>query len=92
MTLWSAIKYLKTTMVAINSIEKIMWIFFLIFSCSSLVVFLSISKISILKEVVKEVKAESALEYAAAIKPNKKNSAVVVPKFPCVARIGKSSS
>ena len=49
-----------------------MWIFFLVFSWSSSLFFLSISRISILNEVVKDVKAESALEYAAAIKPNKK--------------------
>ena len=30
------------------------------------------------KEVVKDVKAESALEYAAAIRPNKKNAEVAI--------------
>ena len=40
--------------------------------------------------MVKEVKAESALEYAAAIKPNKKKIAVANPKFPLVAIIGNS--
>ncbi|MCH9631797.1 MAG: hypothetical protein S4CHLAM6_01150 [Chlamydiae bacterium] len=35
---------------------------------------------SILKEVVKEVKALSALEYAAAINPNKKKTAIPIPK------------
>jgi hypothetical protein len=57
MTLSSAIKYLKIRITAIRIPENKTCIFFLVFSWLMVFFFLSISKISILKEVVKEVKA-----------------------------------
>ena len=48
------------------------------------------SKISILNDVVKAVRALSALEYAAAISPKRKTNANPIPKPLCTAIVGKS--
>ena len=71
-TLASAIKYLKIKIVTSKINENRTWALFLILTWFS-VGFLSISKMSMLKEVVNEVNALSALEYAAATNPKIKN-------------------
>ena len=47
---------------------------------------------SIQKEVVNEVSAESALEYAAAISPNRKKAEVIIPISGSIAIVGNKSS
>ena len=64
----SSLISLKIRMTINNIIEKPMWTKNLILFLFEL---LSIFKKSIQKEVVNDVRAESALEYAAAIIPNK---------------------